>query len=84
MKQKPTAKRTSSLADLQEVLAEPFPGAVAQGGVLVFSDRFQTIMKQWVGNAHGDQPVRGMWEKRVGRFDFCGDFLDHHRKGGVF
>jgi len=66
------------------LLAEPFPGAVAQGGVLVFSVRFQTIMKQWVGNAHGGQPVRGMWEKRVGRFDFCGGFLDHHRKGGVF
>jgi hypothetical protein len=29
-------------------------------------------MKQWVGNAHGDQSVRFAWEKRVGRFDFRG------------
>ena len=31
VKQKPTAKRTSNLADVQEILAEPFPGTVAQG-----------------------------------------------------
>ena len=29
-------------------------------------------MKQWAGNAHGDQRVRCLWEKRVGRFDFRG------------
>ena len=34
------------------------------------SERFQTIMKQWVGNAHGDKSIRSTWEKRVGRFDF--------------
>ncbi len=26
-------------------------------------------MKQWVGNAHGDQSARCAMEKRVGRFD---------------
>ena len=29
-------------------------------------------MKQWVGNAHGDQAVRCLQEKRAGRFDFRG------------
>jgi hypothetical protein len=29
-------------------------------------------MKQWVGNAHGDQSVRCLREKRVGRFDIRG------------
>jgi len=35
-------------------------------------ERIQTIMKQWVGNARGDQSVRFAWEKRVGRDDFRG------------
>ena len=29
-------------------------------------------MKQWVGNAHGDQSVRCACEKRVGHFDIRG------------
>ncbi len=29
-------------------------------------------MKQWVGNAHGDQVDRCLREKREGRFDFRG------------
>jgi hypothetical protein len=27
-------------------------------------------MRQWVGNARGDQSVRGMWERGVGRCNF--------------
>ncbi|MGB5452627.1 MAG: hypothetical protein WBN02_05865, partial [Sedimenticolaceae bacterium] len=30
------------------------------------------IMKQWAGNAHGDQSARCAWKKRVDRFDFRG------------
>ena len=33
-------------------------------------ERIQMIMKQWVGNAHGDQSVWCLWEKRVSRIDF--------------
>jgi hypothetical protein len=34
-------------------------------------------MKQWVGNAHGDQAVRCLWGKKVGRFDFRGGWKLH-------
>ena len=34
--------------------------------------------------ATADQSVRFAWEKRVGRFDTCGGFLDHHRQDGAF
>ena len=65
-------KRTSVRDDVRKVLAEPFPGTVAQGGCPGDSERFQMIMKQWVGNAHGDQAVRCLREKRLGRFDIRG------------
>ena len=29
------------------------------------------IMKEWGGNAHGDQGVRLLWEKRVGPSTFA-------------
>ena len=46
-------------------------------------ERFQRIMKQWVGNAHGHQSVRRVWEKRVGRFGFRdGNFLEIRAAAG--
>ncbi len=33
-------------------------------------------MKEWVGNAQGDQAVRCLREKRVGRFDIRGGKKD--------
>jgi len=35
-------------------------------------ERFQRTIKQWVGNAHGYQSLRCLWEKRVGRFETRG------------
>jgi hypothetical protein len=43
MQQKPIAKRTSHLANAQEVAAERFPEAVAQGGVLVIAKEFSGL-----------------------------------------
>ena len=39
------------------------------------TSKSQRIMKQWVWNAHGDQWVRGLGEKRVGRFDIRAGLL---------
>jgi hypothetical protein len=38
-----TSKRTSIYIDVQEILAEPFPGTVAQGVVLVIAKDFRRL-----------------------------------------
>ena len=37
-------------------------------------------MKQWVGNAHGEQSVRCRQEKRVGRFDTRGGSIRFNQR----